>query len=690
MAKAVYAILLIGILVFGLFSTSNFASAVSDGTGKLVPSDKISPPTSTPGLEKAPPTSPPGFEKAGMTRVISSTTSEQEISNIQQKGCSVIHKLNHATSFFCPSGVVKTLDNVRPVRIYQPHDLDADIQIQADRVWNELGFDGSGVKVAILDTGVQKSHAELSNSIPLTKDFTGEGGDDLDFSGHGTHVSGIVTSDGVVIYQGTDNLTTGVSPGADIIVGKVCGSSGCPEDAIIAGIEWAKIQGADVMNLSLGGGLSDGVDCDDDGDLTVAAVNDAVASGIVATISSGNDYSKDAVSYPGCASGAIAVGAVYSSDTIAGFSNVGPALDIVAPGVSILSTYSCNAVGDCDSTWAAYLSGTSMSSPHVAGVVALILEKNPTLTVDQVKDALYSTAKKIQSGKWDGNGRVNAFEAVDFVSGTTTPDTTPPVITPNPITDPFEITLTDQYTEYCTATDDDPTYVDNCVVLVGGIDTSVLGLQSVTYTADPDPTGNVPSNVDVSTTVQDITAPTITLNGATPVTLVQNVDTYTELGASVSDNNKATTSTATVGGDTVDVAIVGTYIVKYTATDPSNNLATPVTRTVKVVAATEPITASVSSIIYSTHGGKDGFKHLDITITIINDFANPVSGASVSIDLFHDNSLVAQITGTTETDGTVTLTLNNASTGLYTTTVTDVTATGLTWDVVTPLNEFSK
>ena len=560
--------------------------AVSQETGKIAPTDKTSPPTS-----------PPGLEKSGMTRVISSTTSEQEISDIQQKGCSVIHRLNHATSFFCPSGAVKTLDNVRPVRIFQPHDLDADIQIQADRVWNELGFDGSGVKVAILDTGVQKSHAELSNSIPLTVDFTGEGGDNLDFNGHGTHVSGIVTADGVFNISGTSNLATGVAPGADIIVGKVCGSSGCPEDAIVAGIEWAKSQGADVINLSLGGGLSSDQDCDADGDLTVDAVNDAVASGIVVTISSGNDNSKRAVSYPGCASGAIAVGAVNSSDKVARFSNSGPALDIVAPGVSILSTYSCNAVGDCGSTWYAYLSGTSMSSPHVAGVVALMLEKNPDLTVDEVKDALYSTAKKIGKGKSDGNGRVDAFAAVNFVSGTTTTDTTLPVITPNPITDPFEITLTDQYTEYCTATDDDPNYVDNCGVSAGGIDTSVLGFQSVTYAADPDPTGNTPLDVVVSTTVQDTTAPTITLNGANPVTLKVDIDTYMELHATVTDNDPAYSGTVTVGGDTVFADVVGTYVVTYDApADAAGNIPAKVTRTVKVVD-----TSSTGNIIITSH-----------------------------------------------------------------------------------------
>ena len=496
-------ILLVMGLVLGTYSISNYAMAVSQETGKIAPTDKTSPPTS-----------PPGLEKSGMTRVISSTTSEQEISDIQQKGCSVIHRLNHATSFFCPSGAVKTLDNVRPVRIFQPHDLDADIQIQADRVWNELGFNGSGVKVAILDTGVQKSHAELSNSIPLTVDFTGEGGDNLDFNGHGTHVSGIVTADGVFNISGTSNLATGVAPGAVIIVGKVCGSSGCPEDAIVAGIEWAQDQRADVINLSLGGGLSSDQDCDADGDLTVDAVNDAVASGMVVTISSGNDNSKRAVSYPGCASGAIAVGAVNSSDKVARFSNSGPALDIVAPGVSILSTYSCNAVGDCGSTWYAYLSGTSMSSPHVAGVVALMLEKNPDLTVDEVKDALYSTAKKIGKGKSDGNGRVDAFGAVNFVSGPAGPDIELPVITAAQISNPFAQTLSDEYIESCSVTDNDLEYTGTCS-WTGGIDTNMLGTQSVTYTASPDAAGNIPSDVVVSTTI--VEPPTLDSISISPV-----------------------------------------------------------------------------------------------------------------------------------------------------------------------------
>ena len=109
-----------------------------------------------------------------------------------------------------------------------------------------------------------------------------------------------------------------------------------------------------------------------------------------------------------------------------------------------------------------------------------------------------------------------------------------------------------------------------------------------------------------------------------------------------------------------------------------------------VVAPEEPTTASVSSITYSTHGGKDNSKHLDITITIINDFANPVSGASVSIDLLRDGSFVGQGTGTTGSSGNITFSLKNAASGFYTTEVTGVTASSLIWDGITPSNGFNK
>jgi subtilisin family serine protease len=426
-----FAIILITGFVLGSFTISNTAFA-SEDMGKLIPSDA-----------KLPPISPPGLEREGMTRVISTITAEKGVSDIKQKGCTIIHKLNQATSFFCPTQIVDALDDVRPVKIYETHDLWQVEQIQADRVWNELGYDGTGVKVAVLDTGVQINHDELDppgrgySEISLTADFTGEGGSHLDYNGHGTHVSGIITGNGLYTLQDTANKATGVTDfkSPNLIVGKVCGSQYCPEDAILAGIEWAKNQGADVINMSLGGGLDDRPDCDTNPDPTkdpdpiVDAVNNVTSpisaggSDIVVVISSGNDGDKNKVSYPGCASGAIAVGAVDINDNDASFSNAGPAMDIVAPGVNTLSSVSCNVspIYSCASTWYSYKSGTSMSAPHVTGVVALMLDKNPNLTVQQVKDYLYDNT--ISVGPNDGNGRVDAYAAVNAVPN------------PNPLTD---------------------------------------------------------------------------------------------------------------------------------------------------------------------------------------------------------------------------------------------------------------
>jgi hypothetical protein len=98
---------------------------------------------------------------------------------------------------------------------------------------------------------------------------------------------------------------------------------------------------------------------------------------------------------------------------------------------------------------------------------------------------------------------------------------------------------------------------------------------------------------------------------------------------------------------------------------------------------------SVASITYTTAGGKNSDKHLSITVALVDDFGNPVAGASVSIDLFWNGS-IASGTSTTETDGTITFTLKNATSGCYSTTVTDVTAAGLTWDGTTPANGFCK
>ena len=346
-------------------------------------------------------------------RMILSTTSDIDKVKFQLKGCEILHELSDETAISCPPGVF--IKGAREDRIFTVHDLEADLQINADDVWNNLGYDGTGVKVAILDTGVETTHIELRDSIAATENFVKDVSTDK--NGHGTHVSGIVTANGIYQLNHKEygsNYATGVAPGATIIVGKVCGRTGCRESDIMAGIEWAVEQEADILSMSLGGGNYDD-HCDDDP--LAAKVNWAVNQGLVTTISAGNE--GRGVSSPACASGAIAVGAVDKSDVRADWSNYGSALDIVAPGVDILSTYSCIAVGDCTNYWYAWMSGTSMSAPHVAGVAALILEKNPDYTVNQVKEAIYNSAVDLGDSGWDelyGYGRVDALGAVMYDS----------------------------------------------------------------------------------------------------------------------------------------------------------------------------------------------------------------------------------------------------------------------------------
>jgi subtilisin family serine protease len=324
------------------------------------------------------------FSQEKYKRFIFDFISEQDIDLIRNKGCLLKHKLKGATSFECPENVV--LENARESRVFHIVDFESDQQIQADLVWSD-GVDGTGVNVVILDTGIDADHVELSDSVIGQKDFVNNDNVAEDDHGHGTHVAGIITANGINIIDG--NYATGVSPGAGVYMLKVCdGSGSCYEDDMIAAMEYAvNTLDAKVMSISIGGG-NFGSHCDSDS--LAAKVNWVVDNGIIVMIAAGND--GRGVSSPACASKAVAVGAVDKSGVVPYWSNRGSALDIVAPGVDILSTYSCLAAGDCSSYWYAWMDGTSMSTPHVAGVAALLLEANSSLSVDGIKSALYSTA----------------------------------------------------------------------------------------------------------------------------------------------------------------------------------------------------------------------------------------------------------------------------------------------------------
>lgn len=245
------------------------------------------------------------------------------------------------------------------------------------------GIVGQGVKVCIVDTGVDDTHPAL-NPLIAEKDFFAnpEDNDAFDDHGHGTHVAGIIASN--------DPTNMGVAPGASLMAAKVLGPSGSGTTFdVVAGIDWCVANGADVINLSLGGGLFTDA-CDDDpiNHPDAVAVKNAVNQGVVVAVASGNDEAINAVSSPACSSDAITVGAVDDLDDRTWFSNEGPQLDVVAPGVDVTSTVPTGSCLLCSPTGFVSLEGTSMATPHVAGLAALILDANPTLTVPQVRAAI--------------------------------------------------------------------------------------------------------------------------------------------------------------------------------------------------------------------------------------------------------------------------------------------------------------
>jgi len=329
---------------------------------------------------------PKQFSDLDLKRIIAEITSERDLEVFKKKGCVVKHRLKDSTSFDCPVGILSELKNFRESRVFHIMDLEADQQIGADQVWAE-GIDGSEVSVVILDTGIDSEHIELSDSYLGGYDFVNNDNTPEDDHGHGTHVAGIITGNGVYSVDG--NYAKGVAPSSGVYMLKVCTPDGfCGEDDMMAAMEYAVNNlDAKIMSISIGGG-NFGSHCDSDPLAT--KVNWVVDNGITTVVASGNDGAG--VSSPACASKAIAVGAVDSGDAVQGWSNRGSALDIVAPGVDILSTYSCLAAGDCSSYWYAWMDGTSMATPHVSGVAALLLDADPTLTDSEIKNALYTTA----------------------------------------------------------------------------------------------------------------------------------------------------------------------------------------------------------------------------------------------------------------------------------------------------------
>ncbi|BAL81424.1 S8 family peptidase [Caldisericum exile] len=300
--------------------------------------------------------------------------------------------------------------------------------VQAVSAWNITR--GAGVKVAIIDTGVAYENYTdpvtgtqyaLAPDLANTKfdtanayDFVNNDTHANDDNGHGTHVCG-------TIAQSTNNSIgcAGIAYEATILPIKVLDSSGSGTyDAIANGIIWAADHGARVINMSLGGSQ---------GSTTLYnAIKYAYNKGVVIVCAAGND-GRPLVSYPAAYTECIAVGATRFDGRRAKYSNYGSALDIVAPGGDTSVDQNKDGYGDgiLQQTFSGsptnfgyyFFQGTSMATPHVAAVAALVLSLHPEFTNVQVRTALQSTAKDLGTKGWDkyyGYGLVNAYGAINW------------------------------------------------------------------------------------------------------------------------------------------------------------------------------------------------------------------------------------------------------------------------------------
>ncbi|WP_167007329.1 S8 family serine peptidase [Mumia sp. ZJ430] len=262
-------------------------------------------------------------------------------------------------------------------------------QTGAEHAWRG-GYDGTGTKVAVLDTGYDPEHPDLAGQVVLAEDFTGEGATDHD--GHGTHVASTIAGTG-----SADPSKVGMAPKTQLLIGKVLGWGGGQESWIIGGMEWAVAQGADVVNMSLGSTVP--TDCTDP--MSQAAQSLSEQSKTLFVIAAGNAGMRETVSSPGCAEGVLTVGAVDADGETASFSSRGSTVgehrvkpDIAAPGVEIAGAGSNSPGGIAYTT----MSGTSMASPHVAGAAALVRDAHPDWTAQQVRAALVGGVKKDHQG----------------------------------------------------------------------------------------------------------------------------------------------------------------------------------------------------------------------------------------------------------------------------------------------------
>jgi len=524
------------------------------------------------------------------------------------------------------------------------------VKIQAPQAW-EVTTGSNSINIAILDTGVDLDHPDLADRLISNIDFSGSATAD-DVYGHGTHVAGIaaaITNNGIGV--------AGLGYSSTIMNVKVLGDTGSGAYSWIAsGIIWAADNGAEIINMSLGGSSNSSTLED--------AINYAWSKGVVVVAAAGNS-GNTTPSYPAYYANCIAVAATDANDAKASWSNYGDWVDVAAPGLNVYSTLKDNGYG--------YKSGTSMASPYVAGLAALVFTtvsdaNGDGKLNDEVRSRIEATCDDI-GVEGIGSGRINAARAVDSVpvlpgkiSGQVT-DVNGSAISGAQVSDGSRTALTDALGTYT---------IDN--IPPGGyqVVASKEGYQSSSWTV---------SVLQGTTAVADFSLNQIINPGSITGSVTDVKDGSPIVGATVTDGTRTALTDASgqyiIGGVPEGTYTLTASAAGYSTSSQAVSVVAAQTATVNFaltkLAPPPPELLWVQSITFVVTG-----KNLGLNINVVSA-SGAVAGAQVAVQLTN-GVRNWNFTGTTGSSGTASFVVTRAPAGSYVASVMAITATGYTWD----------
>ena len=533
-------------------------------------------------------------------------------------------------------------------------------KIGAAQAW-EVTMGSPGINIAILDTGVDLDHPDLADKLMSNVNFSNSGTAD-DVYGHGTHVAGIaaaITNNGMGV--------AGLGYGSTIMNVKVLSDMGAGAYSWVAsGIVWAADNGADVINMSLGG-PSESSTLED-------ALTYALSKGVVVVAAAGNNGDTTPM-YPAYYTNCIAVAATDANDARASFSNYGDWVDVAAPGLSIYSTLKNSSYG--------YMSGTSMAAPHVAGLAALVFTtvsdtNSDGKLNDEVRSRIETTCDDVGvSGI--GYGRVNAAQAVGSeplppgsITGQVTDAEDGSAISGAEVTDGITTVLTDAAGMYT---------IDNVLPGSHQVIASKEGYQTASLMV---------AVVSGTTAAADFSLSQIAVPGTITGSVTDADDGSPMAGAAVTDGTRTAVTDASGKYTLADVP-PGSYEVT-ASKEGYESLTSSVT---VLSGAPSEMNFSLNQkapVINAMWVDSIGFvqngKNLFIEVMVVIA-SGGLSGAEISLSLECSNGEVWDFSGTTNNAGVFRFKLGKAPVGSYVTTVNSLTCSGFIWDMSKGINSAS-